>query len=286
MNPLFYTQPVPKFLIHLPHNMRSVLLLSIGLLAPITTFAQTTVDSCRQQVHSQSAIEHRLFRSTIFGEPEAEQARIGHVTFSTAGDSWVKTDDNTWESLAEGFETTSWSDAQIENQTAVPARQGILQTRRVATSDLVPPVVNNLRTFDCRLRTYCALVQQSALQSTDVTSFTIELPGCPRQELERIEACSPTTNAVEQNSISDVVNYCNSVSEDILNREKRLLAMSIEYDAAYRSTLQFAGSFDQFIAQLRFPLKNTIAQVVNVLGSLQRIPCFLSSCADYPIVSP
>jgi hypothetical protein len=252
---------------------------------PWQMHAQQSADECKQVVHEKMAIEHRIFRSVVFGEPKPEDAPIGHVTFSKEGDSWIKTADSSWNSLAEGYEDTTWSNTQIKNQTAIADRRGILETKRLATSDLVPYIVAATNTFDCRMRLLCRLAEESFAQESTGSndSITITLEDCEEQTFDRIPECSPTEDVIQQRETADIFGYCSTLANTMLRREQDLLAMTVEYDAGYRSTLQFAGVFDFFVKSLQISLDKTVRQVTNVIGSLQKIPCFLSSCEDYPL---
>lgn len=254
-------------------------------------------DMCRQAVTKQLAIEHRLFRSTIFGEPEPADAPISHVTFSKANDSWIKTASNKWQSLAQEFQNTEWNDQIMKTEGAIPPRKGIFETKRLLTSDLIPYVTGSLRTFDCRLRMFCETVRLSAnANEADIFAanpnndpLNIRVHGCEAEELPIVAECTGKTVGVNQQDLADALTYCNTIQTELLEREKTLMVLTTEYDASYRSTVQFAGDFDLFIEQIRWPMTNTIRQVIGVIGSLHRVPCFVASCEDginYPDAQP
>lgn len=262
--------------------------LFIVLWLPWQMHAQQDASECKQIVHEKIALEHRMFRSVLFGEPKPVDAPIGHVTFSKEGDSWIKTSDSNWNSLAEGYEDTTWSNDQMKNQSAIPDRRGIFETKRLATTDLVPYIVAATNTFDCRLKILCTLVEESFAQENSGagTQITIKLEDCAEKTLDRIEQCSPNDDVLQQSDASEIFGYCRSLASEVMRREQDLVAMTVEYDAGYRSTLQFAGVFDYFVKSLQVSLDKTVRQVTNVIGTLQRIPCFVSSCEDYPLKNP
>ena len=76
--------------------------------------------------------------------------------------------------------------------------------------------------------------------------------------------------------------YCYNAAEEILEHEREMLKLLVEYDAAYRSVLQFAGIFDEFLQEYRWTLIGHIRQAASMIGWLDNIPCFLSSCDEYP----
>ena len=67
-------------------------------------------------------------------------------------------------------------------------------------------------------------------------------------------------------------------------REERRRAghatLTVQYDAAYRSLLQFAGSFDAFANRFQGDLLEPIRQSMSLISQLSRIPCFLSQCNE------
>lgn len=98
-----------------------------------------------------------------------------------------------------------------------------------------------------------------------------------------VPACTTTTDLVQATRAVDAYAYCTDVQVSLFDRELELIKATTEYDAAYRSTLQFAGDFDQFIAQLRWPMTNTIRHIVQLIGTFQRLPCFIATCDEFPL---
>lgn len=257
--------------------------LLFGLLTP-AAHAQN-INKCQQAVQQASAKEHTIFRSVLFGEPKAENAPIGHIITAGDGANWIKTDENTWRSVADGYKDTTWSDILVDGQKIAPTRKGIFATKRVLTSELVPAITDAVRIFDCRLRYLCKNIDLTAQgQKTPITASVV---GCKEHELTPVEACKPTDgNSVSTTEATDALFYCNSLTTELLKRETELLGLTVEYDAAYRSTLQLAGDLDGFLTQLRWPMTNTIQKVANIIGSVARVPCFTASCDDYPLKHP
>jgi hypothetical protein len=259
------------------------LILLFGLASP-AAHAQN-INKCQQAVQTTSAREHTLFRSILFGEPKAEDAPIGHIITAGDGSNWIKTEENTWRSVADGYEDTTWRDILTERQKIAPTRKGIFATKRMLTSELVPAITDAVRTFDCRLRYICKNVELAAQgQETPITASVV---GCTEHELVPIDACMPSAiEGVSTTEVTDALTYCTALTTELLKRETELLALTVEYDAAYRSTLQLAGDLDGFLTQLRWPMTNTIQKVANIIGSVARVPCFTASCDDYPLQHP
>jgi hypothetical protein len=229
------------------------------------------------------------------------EARIGHVMYSNEGDAWIKAGDNEWKSLADGYELTTWSDSLMKSKMEITLThnpddadveklKGIYETKRTLASELIPYTTAAVRTFQCRLDILCSAIKESQVQAeegadpTAPRDITIHIAGCEEKETKTIPAChpSPTTGGSSPQKSFDGHVYCSDIANNTFTREADLLKMITEYDASYRSTLQFAGDLDLWIDQMRWPLTNTIRKAASMIGQMNRIPCFLSSCDDYP----
>lgn len=265
------------------------------LLSPPTVAHAQLAGDCRERVNLELARELRLYRSVLFGKPLAEDADTNSVRFDAEGNAWLKKDnsDTPWVSVAPGFQDTTWSnslmDGQDEHSEVIPLK-GLLETERVSTSDLIPFLLQSIRALDCRSAAVCNVVQESQRKSKDdgpQTIDTIQPPGCKEfTSQQTFTEChfgaGDSTEASRVTDQADATTYCTSISNQQLQREAALLKLAVEYDASYRTMLQFAGNFDIFIRELRWPLATTIRQAAQMLGQLQRIPCFLASCDNFP----
>lgn len=252
----------------------------IGLLV-LSASARTTTDECQQAVQQIASQQHRIFRSTLFGEPTAEDAPIGHIITAEDNSNWIKVADSEWRSIAEGFKDTTWSDTLVDSQKITPTRKGIFEIKRTLTSELVPHITESLRTFDCRLRMLCKVVQLGTEGQTE--PIDVSIVGCEERSLTPPDECQATNEEVTPSLGASGIFYCDQLVQELYNREVELVRMTVEYDAAYRSTLQLAGDLDGFMTQLRWPMTNTIQKVANIIGSVARVPCFTASCDDYPL---
>ncbi len=240
-------------------------------------------DYCRSGIHAAIAREHRLFRSVVYGLRKAEEAGVSEVRHDQEGRAWIKVRPDEWRSAAAGFEDMVRTDSEIQAEGDTAPRRGIFETRRVLTSRLIPYLTQSLRAFQCQLANICERVYASIhVEYETPVPFTISVPGCRKEESETIPACHVAATQQGKDAEADALGYCNRVSLELLKREAELLKMATEYDAAYRSLFQFVGMFDGFLVKWRQTIAGTLRQAAGIVGLLRRIPCFLSSCDEYP----
>jgi hypothetical protein len=159
----------------------------------------------------------------------------------------------------------------------VPTGDGIFGTRRIMTSELVPYLTQTMRALQCKTAALCQQVELSFSggSAQDGPAGCMQMGGT-------ISACDFTDNTSGQPDVSKLRSYCERTSKELLEREAELLKLAVEYDAAYRSILQFAGNFDLALHEFRWPLTFSLRQSTGVIAELGRIPCFLGSCDAYP----
>lgn len=257
------------------------LLLHLAL-APVAAPAQTEVspeqlqgsESCLIATRSIQSREQRFYRTVIFGQRKAETARSGNVRYDAAGNAWLKTTENTWQSMSPGLEATVLSDADMDSVAEFPNRRGILETRKALTSELIEPITQSLRALRCRLLVSCYAAQNS--DRGDGGIITVRAPGCLPVDIAPIDSCVIPNEAV----IQETVRLCYNDAESLIAREAAVVEAVIAYDAAYRALAQFAGVFDGLFTDLRNPLLVPMQTAIRVLSKLQTIPCFLSQCNE------
>lgn len=267
-------------------------LLLLLLLAPAISRSQSAAGSanlatCRATVEMSLSLEHRLYRSVLFGHTKAEDAPVSGVRFDSDGHPWIKEEEDAWRSVSPGYENTTWSDLQMDDHDELSFRKGIFETRRMSTSDLVPYLAQAYRSFKCRSTMACKVVESSLkLNDAEPQEITVVVPGCIEEKRESLPTCHLA--AADRNSVeeADLLTYCRSVRDGMVSREKDLLKMTTEYDASYRALLQLSGQMDAFLQELRWPLMNSLRKTAELIGSLYRIPCFIASCDDSPPVTP
>ncbi len=269
-----------------------LLLLPASLSSAQGVPASPSGSECLTDLYDAFGREHRLERAVLYGKAKPEDAPVTSVFYDDEGNAWAKTGPDEWKSPNDGFEGTTWTDLQMERQSEKDLlceknepelqascvklpRRGIFEIKKTPTSDLIQPVVQSVRALQCRLRAICALAAQSVNKPDDET-ITITLDGCLPMTFPVLKGCrelSPTVLEV-------MPGMCQSARRQLVNREMQLLTLSMSYDASYRSLAQFAGMFQEFLLQFRFPLIEPLWQTVRMLGGMKDIPCFESECNE------
>lgn len=276
-------------------------LLSTGLILALTmpsvvgaqgVPASPTSAECLEDLYDAFGREHRLERAVIFGRTTAANAPVTSVFYDDDGDPWIKTGPDEWTSPSDEFDGETWSNDDMDDQsehdllcqdnsdelqqTCVKLpRVGILETRKTPTSDLIEPIVQSVRALQCRLRAICALAADSPNKESG-EKVTIEVDGCLPMTFPVMESCrnlSPTF-------FETMPGMCASARQQLIEREMEILTLTTSYDASYRSLAQFAGMFQEFLIQFRFPLIVPLWQTVRMLGGLNDIPCFSAECNE------
>lgn len=272
----------------------SLVLALLLLSTPSTLFAEVSdtasADECRTRTNRELAREQRLYRAYMFGKKNAEDAEVGNVRYDREGWAWLKADNSgtPWINSHQDNQSLKWSnsvmDDQDEHSEILPIK-GIFETKRVMTSELLPYLLQNIRALECRTAALCEVARFSEIQDLeDAQDVGVVQPnGCIEfKNLKTWPEChfiSPDLSTVNQ---MDSRTYCDEITNQLIRREVEQLKLVVEYDAGYRTLLQFAGNFDIFLRELRWPLTGTLRQAVQLIGQLQRIPCFLSSCDSAP----
>ena len=269
-------------------RLATIALLTTFMATPVA-HAQRAADECRQKTNYEVAREHRLYRSYLFGKRNAEDAPVGDVRYDTDGWAWIKRDSSStpWQNSNPDNQGLRWSnsvmDENDEHADILPLI-GIFETKRTSTSELIPYLLHSIRALDCRLKTLCEISRLSETESgsepepVDISS--IQVLGCIEfTEAQTWPECHFESNPDARNiDQGDTRSYCESITQQLMDREMQLLKLVVEYDAGFRSLLQLAGNFDIFLREFRWPLSVTVRQAVELIGQLGRIPCFLSSC--------
>jgi hypothetical protein len=233
-------------------------------------WAQYSISSeCLSDTYAMMAHEQRLYRSVLFGRQSAKSLPVGSALYDSGGNSWLKTDTNTWKSLSA---TDSQSDKQMDDSADIPVRRGIFEIRQAPTSDLIPPLTQAFRAFTCRLRAVCGAVAQANGTDSSTPTMKVQPVGC-------IEFTENVPNGCRAGSAAAVnTDSCDQMVDSVLDRERTLLTLTVAYDAAERTLWQFRGIFEQFIGDFQFPLLNPLWQTVRALGAFSKLPCFIGQC--------
>lgn len=268
----------------------SVLLATLILALPIATFAQASTDSCHARINHELAREQRLYRAYLFGKKLAKDAPIGDVRYDKDGWAWLKNDASSlpWINSHPDNQGLRWSntvmDSRDEHSDILPI-QGIFETKRVMTSELIPYLLQTIRALECRSAALCEVARYSEIQtgSTPKNVGSVQPIGCIEfTDLQTWPECHFDTPDLSIATQADSRSYCDDITSQLIKRETEMLKLVVQYDAGYRSLMQFAGNFDIFLREMRWPITGTLRQAVQLIGQLQRIPCFISSCDSAP----
>lgn len=236
----------------------------IGLIAAIlpaffttTITAAPTAGTCRTRVVRELTAIHDEYRAHVFG---TRVDRDGKNSVLTGG---------------------------FSDQPQV----GILETQQRMTSELVGPLVDSYRVLRCRSLTICEIMTRS-INAKD-TDTTVRPLGCVEVTRPLYGECYLSgTPAPDEpgtaGSLGDSFQleaFCKQVVSDTLTYEQSALGLAVGYDTGYRSTLQIAGMMDWMQEDLVTSSLEPIRNMVNLLGKLYQIPCFIGQC-DYAKHNP
>ena len=239
--------------------------------------------ACRVTVEQELAKEQRIYRSVLLGHTKAKDAPVGEVRYDKEGIAWIRTEKNKWKTVAKGYESTVRTDTQMDDKDELKERRGILETRGVLTSDLVPYLTQSFRALQCRIDLVCRTAELSTeIKEKNKKRIDVSAPGCMEEERDSFPSCHLVAGEASRPEGGDILTYCRNVGRNMLAREEDLLRLTVEYDAAYRSLLQLAGNFDTFLGSFEWSVSHLLRQAADIVGSLQRIPCFIASCDPQP----
>ncbi len=228
-----------------------ILLVSVG----IQTASAGDEKACYERMVSEMVAVHDEWRAQLFG---ARRGTDGNVTVLTGGET--------------------------ERE-----RTGIFETKKRLTSELVEPLVESYRVYRCRTLAVCQVVTKSL--NVDGGSFDLKMLGCAPQAVERFPQCyfagtmtDPQSSANLGSAATDILRMCQQLASQTLESERAVLQMAVAYDSGYRSLLQFAGIIDWMLQGFPTGTIRVISDMVNMLGKLHQIPCFIGQC-DHPSTS-
>lgn len=250
------------------------ILLLWSMFEPLASAQYVDTTACLQQTENALAHEKRVYRAVLFGQKKAEDLPKGSVRSDAEGNTWIKKDTNSWNSLSKGFEGTTWSDSLMDDRADVKPRRGLFEIRKAPTSDLIPSITQAMRAYQCRLDAVCESARMSQSAPKNTTTLKVQPAGC-------IEFDEPVFDQCKDNSQLTVgASTCPDIVNTMLDQEEKTLVLLIAYDASYRTLLQFEGTFEGFLQDFRFPLLEPLWQTVRVIGNLAHIPCFIGQCDE------
>ncbi len=255
---------------------------------------QSAAEQCTNDIAKGLAKERFLFDTMLFGNRHAAEEKAGATRVDEVGDTWIKNTEGKW--VTNGKDAVS--DDDMDKQTATDplmkantidpqnpsVRPGILDTQKALTSDLIPPILQGFRAFQCRLESFCEGVTQTVdtpvgSKGNGSDSIDVTIPGCVPEAEKVIKTCQPSPIF----SVSDVVaarTFCAPVIKKLTTYEEAQLLYLTHEDAAQRTLRQFAGFLEPLLVKLRFPFLSPLRQVSNFIGEWRSVSCFLPYCAQ------
>jgi hypothetical protein len=209
--------------------------------------------TCRDRIVNEMSAIHDEYRSYVFG---TRSDRDGEYTILTGG----KADEE---------------------------RVGILEMHGRLTSEFVPPLVESYRALRCRMLDVCQVMKRSIQQKGgDVTVRTL---GCDEEKIPLYSECflsgdstTGSTDAADTTEAAmELVTYCDQLTLETLHFERSALFLAVGYDSGYRASAQLAGMMDWIQSDVPSAVLRPLRDMVNLLGRLHQIPCFIGQC-DYP----
>jgi len=239
--------------------MKRVVIVTIGFLfVPAIAFAQASPPSqqaCYSKVVDELVDVHDTYRSYIFGSRRDSDGKFSVLTG--------------------GFTDQ--------------ARQGIFETKGRLTSEFVGPLVESYRVYRCRSLEVCAVLGESITKKySDADTISVQLLGCAeRQNMKPYPQCyfagenddgTGAADASDSFTPLRLLDQCQQLVEQTLAAERSVLRLAVGYDAGYRSMLQFSGMMDWMLDGFPTQAVRAIGNMVNLLGKLHQIPCFIGQC--------
>ena len=167
-------------------------------------------------------------------------------------------------------------------------RTGIFETKGRLTSELIEPIVESYRVYRCRTLAVCQ-VATASFSNSNTEAFDLKILGCATQKVKRYNECyfagTPGTSAGTsdgdaklQSEATGIVRNCQQLVDETLEGERAVLRLAVAYDSGYRALLQLAGMVDWMLQGFPTEVVKAISVMVNMLGKLHQIPCFIGQC--------
>jgi hypothetical protein len=165
----------------------------------------------------------------------------------------------------------------------ISPRKGIFSARRRLTTELVPHVAQAYRTLECKLASLCQLLDESLrVMETTPQNVTVKVLGCVDVETTTFATCHLPSKKSTHPELGALRSYCTAMTESLRTREMQVTKLVTEYDAGYRSGIQFSGIFRAFLGQMRGVVLGSIRSATQMITSFSRIPCFIGACDANP----
>ncbi len=208
-----------------------------------------TTSACYGQIVEAMGAVHDEFRAIVFGSREDND---GNFTVLTGGFS-------------------------EEEHT------GILEMKERLSSELVEPVVESYRVLQCRMSAVCEAMKRS-YNVNGGTTLTVKQLGCRDQTGQSFDQCSFIESGMTEQDVTNLVTECRGLVIRSMEAERSVLQLAFSYDSGYRALLQLSGMVDWFQGDFPDEVLKPIRDMVNLLGKMHEIPCFIGQC-DRPDTS-
>ncbi len=205
--------------------------------------------ACRQQIIEAMSDTHDEYRARVFGAREDADGKFSVLTG--------------------GF--------------ASSAQTGILETKERLSSELIEPVVESYRVLGCRMNAICLAMKRS-FDLNAGTTITVKQLGCKDQSGKTFGSCSFTEDALTQLDRVSLEHECDRLTSQSMKTERSVLQLAFSYDSGYRGLLQLSGMIDWFQGEFPSEVLQPIRDMVNLLGKMHEVPCFVGQC-DNPDIS-
>ncbi|MDD4319596.1 MAG: hypothetical protein PHW10_04720 [Candidatus Peribacteraceae bacterium] len=249
---------------------------------------------CATEINRALNKERFLFESALFGIRPAREERTGASRVDWKGNIWIKTESNSWATSGGPDGDITKSNGEMDEETAPDplapdtgidpseGRTGILQTQRALTSDIIPPLLQSFRAFQCRALTVCEAADKATgspkKDGDSASQSSLQAIGCRPMDPAPLPLCRPTPVWTFVDTVA-MRSYCAPVAEELIRYEESLLGYLAHEDAAHRSLRQFGGNFEPILRMLDFSFLTPLDQASQFLGRFSRLPCFLPYCA-------
>lgn len=162
-------------------------------------------------------------------------------------------------------------------------RKGIFETKGRMTSEFIEPIMESYRVYRCRTLAVCEITAQSF--GINGGNFDLKILGCAQRNVERYGECyfageaeTTTGSGKQQEAATSTLRRCQDLATETLAGERAIVRLAVAYDTGYRSLLQLAGMVDWMLEGFPTETVKAISNMVNMLGKLHQIPCFIGQC--------
>jgi hypothetical protein len=251
---------------------------------------------CMRAINDALDKERVLYESVLVGTKMAKDEDLNAVRMDNGGVRWIKVAADRWVTDGQDDSRTDRimdnnilldplaSSSSSNSASSVPpgVHPGLLEAQQAVTSDLIPPLLQSFRAFQCRIAAECAGADEALRRASGDSGgpFTAEAPGCVTLPVTLPQDCiaSPLFSL---NAFTDPAlrNYCGSTGDRLVRYQEQQLLMLAHYDGTHRSLRQFVGYIEPLLDVVSFPFLPPLQEAAQFLEEWNRVPCFQPFCA-------